>query len=648
MLQGERVTFLQEAGTILTQKIANSLARTGMAVAVAVGFVLSAAQITFDYRDQLRRNDALVDSILYVASGGVTQAAFELSTAEAEAALQPLMIHDFFTSVEVLDEGGSVLAEISRETAQYFTDTWATALFTPDKQYEETLFHQQSNLDVGTLRVSVHTTTIFRDFYNRSIRTIMVGLLRSIILAAILLYIFNRLLTRPIVALVENLKAVDPRKPQVIMVPERISEANNELTELASSTNSILASSEEYLAELDTAKRETDEVAEKLRHTERLSIIGRLVGGVSHDFNNILAVILGSLELLEATNDLNGDAKKLVNMGLSATERGAKLTSQLLSYSRRQPLDPKPILIQGYFQNLETLLARVLGEQYDIEFVVPEGHWFCFADANQLESVILNLAINARDAMPNGGKLTIEAFSTPLDETYCAQQDEAVEPGQYICFAVTDNGTGMSEDVLKQAFEPFFTTKEIGKGSGLGLSMVYGFIKQSDGHIKIYSEVGVGTTIKLYLPRTSQTGETVSERVPGVGIDASALVNTQLLVVEDDEAYSRVIELTMSGLQINALVTHDAETALQAVRNAGPFDAALIDVVLPGELNGRQLADRLRIEFPDIKIAFMSGYTENAIIHNNRLDEGTIFIQKPFSINELKTVLNNILKKGES
>ena len=631
----------------MKQKIASSLARTGMAIAVAVGFVLSAAQIAFDYRDQLRRNDALVDSILYVASGGVTQAAFELSTAEARAALQPLMIHQFFTRVEILDESGAVLADIYRENRPDATDAWATALFTPDKQYEETLFHQQSNLNVGTLRVFVHTTTIFQDFYNRSIRTIIVGLLRSILLAAILLYVFNRLLTRPIVSLVGNLKAVDPRRPRAITVPQRISTANNELTDLANSTNNILDSNREYLAELDEAKRENEEVTEQLRHTERLSIIGKLVGGVSHDFNNILAVILGSLELLQQKSSLNDEAKELVNMGVVATERGAKLTSQLLSYSRKQPLDPKPILIQGYFLDLEKLLARVLGEQYDIEFMLPEGHTYCFADANQLESVILNLAINARDAMPDGGKLTIEALHSLLDESYCAQQDDDVVPGQYICFAVTDNGTGMSEDVVKQAFEPFYTTKEISKGSGLGLSMAYGFTKQSGGHIKIYSEPGDGTTIKLYLPRTDQAGGPIPEHTPVDGVDVSALTNTRLLVVEDNEAYSKVIELTLSGLQINSLVTHDAEAALQAVRSDGPFDAALIDVVLPGELNGRQLADMMKDEYPDIKIAFMSGYTENAIIHNDRLDAGTIFIQKPFSINELKSVLNSILNNPE-
>ena len=519
---------------------------------------------------------------------------------------------------------------------------------TPDKQYEAVLFHQQSNLDVGLLRVSVHTTTILQDFYNRSIRTIIVGLVRSILLAVILLFIFNHLLTRPIVGLVENLKDVDPRKPRAIMVPKRISKANNELTDLANSTNNILASNQEYLAELDEAKRENDEVTEQLRHTERLSIIGKLVGGVSHDFNNILAVILGSLELLQQKGSLNNEANELVKMGIGATERGAKLTSQLLSYSRKQPLDPKPILIQGYFPELETLLARVLGEQYDIEFALPKGHWYCFADANQLESVIFNLAINARDAMPDGGKLTIEAFHSLLDETYCAQQDDDVVPGQYICFAVTDNGTGMSEDVVKQAFEPFYTTKEIGKGSGLGLSMVYGFTKQSGGHIKIYSEPGDGTTIKLYLPRTDQAGGSIPEHIPVDGVDVSAPTDTRLLVVEDNEAYSKVIELTLSGLQINALVTHDADSALQAMRSEGPFNAALIDVVLPGELNGRQLADRFKDEYPDIKIAFMSGYTENAIIHHGRLDEGTTFLQKPFSINELKTVLNNLLNKGES
>ena len=381
-----------------------------------------------------------------------------------------------------------------------------------------------------------------------------------------------------------------------------------------------------------------------LRQVQKMEAMGQLTGGIAHDFNNLLQVIIGNIEVLQRRNLVPDDAARrmILSMARSA-ERAATLTQRLLAFARRQPLDPKPIDVNKLVTGMSELLHRTLGESMRIETVLAGGIWRVAADANQLENAILNLAVNARDAMPSGGKLTIETANAFLDETYANAHD--VKPGQYVVVCVSDTGTGMGKDVLQKAFEPFFTTKDVGKGSGLGLSQVYGFIKQSDGHAKIYSEPGEGTTVKLYLPRltTAADGpETVMEpkSFPAGSIDR------QILVVEDDEDVRSHAVAMLRELGYSVLEAADGPRALRMLESQPGVRLLFTDVGLPGALNGRQLADRARENHPDLLVLFTTGYARNAIVHQGRLDPGVELITKPFTSAALATKVHRMLERG--
>ena len=321
-----------------------------MIIAITIGAVISVVQIAFDYREELLRNEAQVERILKVISGGASQAAFELSKTEADAVLRPLLIHPFFSSVSIDDENSDSLAVISRDVSPHFDDIIFSPLTPPDKMYEIPLVHEPSGLAVGRINATVQSTEILHDFHIRAARTILPGIVRSMVMATILIFLFNRILTRPIVELVDEIKLVEAHDPREIEVPARISNANNELTMLANFINQTLSANRKYLVEIEDAKEETELVAEKLRHSERLSIIGQLVGRVSHDFNNILGVISGCFEILQERNDLNNDVKELTNIGSAAVQRGSEMTSKLLSYSRKQTLKPQLIIAKEYLR----------------------------------------------------------------------------------------------------------------------------------------------------------------------------------------------------------------------------------------------------------------------------------------------------------
>ena len=381
-----------------------------------------------------------------------------------------------------------------------------------------------------------------------------------------------------------------------------------------------------------------------LRQVQKMEAMGQLTGGIAHDFNNLLQVIIGNIEVLQRRNLVPDDAARrmILSMARSA-ERAATLTQRLLAFARRQPLDPKPIDVNKLVTGMSELLHRTLGESMRIESVLAGGIWRVASDANQLEKAILNLAVNARAAMPSGGKLTIETANAFLDETYANAHD--VKPGQYVVVCVSDTGTGMGKDVLQKAFEPFFTTKDVGKGSGLGLSQVYGFIKQSDGHAKIYSEPGEGTTVKLYLPRltTAADGpETVMEpkSFPAGSIDR------QILVVEDDEDVRSHAVAMLRELGYSVLEAADGPRALRMLESQPGVHLLFTDVGLPGGLNGRQLADRARENHPDLLVLFTTGYARNAIVHQGRLDPGVELITKPFTSAALATKVHRMLERG--
>lgn len=390
-------------------------------------------------------------------------------------------------------------------------------------------------------------------------------------------------------------------------------------------------------------EQERKELESKLAQSQKMEAIGQLTGGVAHDFNNLLTVILGNAELLEADSEDPPFVREVAGHIRAAAERASALTHRLLAFSRRQPLRPETIDAGRLLRGMDDLLRRSLGETVDVELVLGGGLWPCEVDATQLESAVLNLAINARDAMPpQGGRLTIEAGNARLDAEYATNHDE-VKPGQYVLVAVTDSGSGMSDDVQARVFEPFFTTKEVGRGSGLGLSMVYGFVKQSGGHVKVYSEEGEGTTVKLYLPRAAPHHMQRLQR--SSGLEHFRGQGQCVLVVEDDPSVLGFTCTLLERLGYRSLKAADGAQGLQLLREHPEVQVLLTDVVLTGGMNGAELAEQAQHERPDLRVLFMSGYTENAIIHNGRLDHNVRLIEKPFTQRTLATHLRDALKE---
>ena len=367
-----------------------------------------------------------------------------------------------------------------------------------------------------------------------------------------------------------------------------------------------------------------------LQQAQKMESIGQLTGGVAHDFNNLLQVIIGNIEfLLQAVKDTPAMLTRAKSAQLAA-HRGAQLTRQLLAFARRQPLNPVPVNPGRLIQGMTELLRRTLGEEIQIETIIAGGLWNTLVDPTQLESAVLNLAINARDAMPSGGKLTIEVGNAFLDDAYAAEHAE-VAAGQYVMLAVTDTGTGMAPDVVARAFEPFFTTKPEGEGTGLGLSMVYGLVKQSNGHVKIYSEIGHGTTMKLYLPR-ERRDEVEADSSRG---QAAMGGNERILVVEDDAAVRQTAVDMLRRLGYQVSTAEGAEQALALLRDGMKVDMLFTDVVMPGAIGSRDLARQAVALLPGLFVLYTSGYTENAIIHHGRLDPGVHLLSKPYGIEEL-------------
>jgi len=376
-----------------------------------------------------------------------------------------------------------------------------------------------------------------------------------------------------------------------------------------------------------------------LREAQKMQAIGQLTGGVAHDFNNLLTVILGNLEAMQHILGPDHPVAGRIESAARGAERGASLTRHLLAFARRQPLEPKPLNLKRQFTDMTGLLQRTLGEHIDVRVVETAGLWDVLADPAQVESAVLNLAINARDAMPSGGRLTIETANVVLDERYARGHAE-VTAGDYVMIAVTDTGTGMTPDVIDRAFEPFFTTKEAGRGTGLGLSMVFGFAKQSSGHVKIYSELGQGTSVKLYLPRV--IGASAQYERPAEPVQLPAQSAT-ILVVEDDEAVREVVVLHLRDFGYSVIEAADGTEALQRAQETRSLDMVLTDVVLPGPMRGKQLVQHLSDIAPGIKVLFMSGYTENAIVHHGKLDDGVQLLSKPFKRDQLARKVAEVL-----
>lgn len=397
-------------------------------------------------------------------------------------------------------------------------------------------------------------------------------------------------------------------------------------------------------ARIAEAVEQRMQAEEALRQAHKMEAIGQLTGGIAHDFNNLLTGIIGSLELLNTRigqGRLN-DLDRYINAARGAARRAAALTHRLLAFARRQTLDPKPTSINGLVAGMEDLIRRTMGPAIEIEVVGAVGLWNTLVDPNQLENALLNLCINARDAMPEGGRLTIETANKWMDERAARERD--LPPGQYVALSVTDTGTGMPPEVIRRAFDPFFTTKPTGKGTGLGLSMIHGFVRQSGGQVRIYSEVGQGTTMCLYLPRHygEEEAETSAETAKASPVEAGETV----LVVDDEPTVRMLVSEVLEEFGYIAIEAADGIAGMKVLQSAARVDLLITDVALPGGMNGRQLADAARTLRSDLRVLFITGYAENALIGNGHLEPNMQVITKPFTMETLASRIKDMLSQG--
>jgi PAS domain S-box-containing protein len=380
---------------------------------------------------------------------------------------------------------------------------------------------------------------------------------------------------------------------------------------------------------------------EALRQAQKMEAVGQLTGGVAHDFNNLLQVIIGNLEVLRRNTSHVKKVESAAELAMSGARRAAVLTQKLLAFARRQPLSPRPIVVNELVNGLTEILHRVLDETISVRVVQGTDIWPIEADPNELESAILNLAVNARDAMPDGGSLTIETSSAYLDADYVARHAD-LSPGQYVLISISDTGIGMDASTIARAFEPFFTTKPIGKGTGLGLSQVYGFVKQSGGHVTLYSEVGQGTTVNIYLPRLRGEGLASSDNAQDTALPRARAGET-ILLVEDDAGVKAATINSLLELGYVVVDADDGPSAIARVRQQLKFDLLLTDVVLPNGLTGTQLAAEVRSLTPTVKVLYTTGYARDTIVHRGRLDPGVHLLAKPFTYSQLARRLRDVL-----
>ncbi len=409
---------------------------------------------------------------------------------------------------------------------------------------------------------------------------------------------------------------------------QRVDERTRELSE---SNRALVA---------EMKNRESAEA--QVRQLQKMEAVGQLTGGIAHDFNNMLAIVIGSLNLVQRRLAKgNTDIGKYIEGAIEGATRAATLTSRLLAFSRQQALAPEPVDANRLVSGMSELLRRTIGEEIRLETVLAGGLWRSHADPGQLENAVLNLAVNARDAMPDGGRLTIETGNCHLDEAYAAEH-AGIAPGQYVMLAVTDTGAGMAPEVIGKAFEPFFTTKDVGRGTGLGLYQVYGFVRQSGGHVKIYSEPGQGTTVKLYIPRFIGAEDRPATPLPAPKPVPAGNPREIILVVEDEERVRHFAVEALRELGYTTLHADGAAPALRVLDGHPDVTMLLTDIVMP-DVNGRKLAEEALKRRPNLKVIYMTGFTRNAVVHNGVLDPGVNFLQKPFTLDQLASKVRGVL-----
>lgn len=626
------------------------------------------ANLAYDFNDF--RNSAIADLTTQAEIlGQVSIAALEFDdTQNATAALDQLRSRPNILSAAIYRSNGQLFAwyrSSSRDGAEVpeRSGPVGNSISNNDLRLVKPIRRESST--VGT--IYLHASYPLGERLSRNLQTLAAVVLASLIVAGIVSSWLQSAVTTPVKSITEAVLELIAKRDFSQRVRKTTEDEtgvlvdafNTMLVEIGSyssqleSTNSALLLEVEKRTKADEALRELNALLEQrvearskelqvaneqLRHAQKMEAIGQLTGGVAHDFNNVLQVISGNLQLLALGPANDPVAKRRIETAKFATERGAKLSAQLLAFARKQPLKPAPTDLGRVLRTMDDMLRRALGEGISIETIVADGLWNTFVDPFQIENVILNLAINARDAMGGHGNLTLEISNAMRDE-YSTTTEDDVAPGQYVLLAISDTGCGMPPEVVERAFEPFFTTKKEGEGTGLGLSMAFGFVKQSDGHIKIYSKVGSGTTIKIYLPRSLRAEELQFNGNVGAIVGGKETI----LVVEDDLSVQTTAIDMLTGLGYTVLKASDGAAGLEILANSSHIDLLFSDVVMPGPVRSPELARQAKKLFPHIGVLFTSGYTQNAIVHGGKLDPGVELISKPYQRTSLARQIRHVL-----
>ena len=533
-----------------------------------------------------------------------------------------------------------MLRAVSKSAQRLMMSEYSVAIPIRGKEYSS----QQASDISAVLFLRVNPDTVSREsltFINTLVNLILVATLLMILIIGTFTYYWIIRPLRLFTAATSKIRDGDYGSKVLVHQQDEFgsfAEAFNNMLEEIEKKNAALT---QYSNHLEGKVLETNE---KLLQSQKMEAVGRLAGGVAHDFNNILTGILGYSDILSAEIPSDHSNSKFVNEIHKAAKRAAALTNQLLAFSRKQIMKPQVLHLNDLIRNLEKMLERLLGEDIELEAVLQEGLWQGQADPSKIDQVLMNLAVNARDAMPDGGKLVIETRNARLDPDYTKRHPGIAKPGDFVMFSVSDTGTGMDKETLSHLFEPFFTTKELGKGTGLGLSTVYGIVKQSGGYIWAYSEPEKGTCFKTYLPRVHEEKSPSSE-ICMHSSGSSKCYNETILVVEDDVTVRSLVPLMLRQEGYIVLVASDGEEALRMFQNHdGIIDLVITDVIMP-KMNGPELADRLTQLKPNLKVLFTSGYTSNIIVHHGVLNPGVAFLEKPLIMETLSRKIREVLEQ---
>ena len=508
-------------------------------------------------------------------------------------------------------------------------------------QHEFRLVHTYKGRDndLGVLRVTASLKGVYTRLLNRLVIIFATQAVKTFLVSAFIFFLFYLLVGRHLRFMANYVKKLNFEKPYAPLKLQRKNKKNyDELEQLVESINTMNLNIIDHIKAIRLAEKETEKLEKQLQQAQKLESIGRLAGGVAHDFNNMLSIILGNAEMLIDEIGTNAPFFSNVKEIQKAAERSATLTRQLLAFARKQTISPKPINLNTAIEGMLKMLKRLIGEDIELSWSPKQGLWSVNADASQIDQMLANLCVNARDAIKDVGKVTIETDNVHFNEAYCIEH-QGFKPGDYVLIGISDNGCGMDKATLNSLFEPFFTTKRIGEGTGLGLATVYGIIKQNNGFINVYSEPGEGTIFKLYMPRHKDAG--IKE--PSVVKEKIVKGNETILLVEDEPSILAVTKRMLERLGYSVLAANSPDEAIRISHQSNtPIDLLMTDVVMPS-MNGRQLSKTILHSFPHMKCLFSSGYTANVIARRGVLDEGLYFISKPFSVEDLASKIREIL-----